>query len=126
MKNYFWSDDDEQSDLQCIKEIMKLDFFPPSPGLEDLIMERIYAEEGENETYAPTGFSLRSWVVTGFFILFSLTTVFFGMDFAKIADAEGLSFLLPVGLTIGFVLTCYGALFIGSHLKELSIRFGIR
>jgi hypothetical protein len=30
-----------------------------------------------------------------------------------------------VGITIGIVLTCYGALFIGSHLKELMERFGL-
>ena len=36
-----------------------------------------------------------------------------------------MSFLLPVGITIGVVLTTYGALFIGSHLKELSERFGL-
>jgi hypothetical protein len=36
-----------------------------------------------------------------------------------------MSYLLPVGITIGIVLTSYGALFIGSHLKELSERFGL-
>jgi hypothetical protein len=34
-----------------------------------------------------------------------------------------MSFLLPVGITVGIVLTSYGALFIGGHLKELSERF---
>jgi hypothetical protein len=47
------------------------------------------------------------------------------MDFIKVADTQGSSFLLPVGITIGAVLTGYGALFIGSHLKELSSRFRI-
>ena len=27
---------------------------------------------------------------------------------------------------IDYIVTCYGALFIGSHLKELSNRFGLR
>jgi hypothetical protein len=48
------------------------------------------------------------------------------MNFVAIANSEGSSFLLPVGITIGIVLTCYGALFIGSHLKELSSRFRLR
>jgi hypothetical protein len=36
-----------------------------------------------------------------------------------------MSFLLPVGITFGIVLTSYGALFIGSHLEEFSERFGL-
>jgi hypothetical protein len=47
------------------------------------------------------------------------------MDFINIADTQGSSFLLPVGITIGAVVTGYGAFFIGSHLKELSSRFRI-
>jgi hypothetical protein len=80
----------------------------------------------EEKTDAPAGFSLRGWVLIGFFVLLSLSSSFFGLNFMEIADAEGLSFLLPVGLTIGMVLTCYGALFIGSHLNELSTRFRLR
>jgi len=30
-----------------------------------------------------------------------------------------------MGITIGIILTTYGALFIGSHLKQLSERFGL-
>jgi hypothetical protein len=47
------------------------------------------------------------------------------MDFIHIAQEQGLSFLLPLGITVGVVLTCYGALFIGSHLKELSKHFNL-
>jgi hypothetical protein len=116
----------ELKKLRQAEEIMKSDFLGFSPGFEGLIMERIRMEEKMEEKDAPSGFSFRSWVITGFFVLFSLSSVFFGMDFIEIANAEGLSFLLPVGLTIGMVVTCYGALFIGSHLKELSGRFGLR
>jgi hypothetical protein len=48
------------------------------------------------------------------------------MDFEKVAHRQGSSFLIPVGITIGVVVTGYGALFIASHLKELSERFGLR
>jgi len=117
----------EIGDLRKLEEIMKTDFLPPSPGFEDVVMERLYAEnEVARETDAPTGFSFRLWVIIGFFVLLSLSSSFFGMNFVEIANSQGLSFLLPVGLTIGMVVTCYGALFIGSHLKELSSRFRLR
>ena len=121
--------------LRNVEEAMRTDFFPPSPDFGEAIMERLggetceeaYVEEAYvmEETDAPAGFSFRSWVIIGFFLLLSLPSSFFGMNFIEIANAEGLSFLLPVGITIGIVVTCYGALFIGSHLKELSNRFGL-
>jgi len=117
----------ELRNFQYVEEIMKEDFFPQASQFEESFMERLYEEtvmEEEIETSA--GFSFRSWVIIGFFVLLSLSSSFFGMNFVQIADSEGLSFLLPVGITIGMVVTCYGALFIGSHLKELSARFGLR
>jgi hypothetical protein len=118
---------EEARNLQYLEKIMKTDFFPHSPDFENTIMERLYAEKYiARETDAPTGFSFRLWVIIGFFILLSLSSSFFGMNFVEIANSEGLSFLLPVGLTVGMVVTCYGALFIGSHLKELSSRFRLR
>ena len=113
--------------LRQVQEIMKSDFFPPAPDFGDVLMERL-CDEGtlEPQTDAPAGFSFRLWVIIGFFVLISLSSVFFGINFVQIANAEGSSFLLPVGITIGVVLTCYGAFFIGSHLKELSARFGLR
>ena len=117
----------EQRNLQHIKEIMGADFFPLSPEFEDIIMEELQKEAAfEEKADAPAGFSFRGWVIIGFFLLFSLSSAFFGMNFIQIADSEGPSFLLPVGLTIGMFLTCYGAFFIGSHLKELSARFRLR
>ena len=113
--------------LRETEEIMKTDFLPPSPEFDDLIMDRLDEEiHSEEAVAAQAGFSFRSWVIIGFFMLLALPSSFFGMNFVEIANAEGLSFLLPVGITIGIVVTCYGALFIGSHLKELSNRFGIR
>jgi hypothetical protein len=111
------------------RTILREDFFPPSPGLEDSIMAMV-ADEKEHqemeESYAvPGGISTRGWVISGIIILVSLATAFFGLDFQKLATETGISFLLPVGITVGIVLTTYGALFIGSHLKELSERFGL-
>jgi hypothetical protein len=71
------------------------------------------------------GFSFRGWVIAGLVMLVSLATAFFGLDFNRLAKEMGMSFLLPIGITIGLVLTVYGALFIGSHLKVLTERFGL-
>ena len=115
---------EELRNLRHLEEIMRTDFLPPSPEFGDLLLKQLGEETATKEEIdAPTGFSFRSWVIIGFFVLFSLSSSFFGVNFAEIANAEGLSFLLPVGLTIGMIVTCYGALFIGSHLKELSTRF---
>jgi len=115
--------------FQFYKTIIREDFFPPLPSsrssqsVEDTVMSIIAAEK---ETFAvPGGLSIRGWIIAGLVITLSLVTAFFGLDFHKIAREAGASFLLPVGITIGIVLTSYGALFIGSHLKELSERFGL-
>jgi len=79
------------------------------------------AEEAE----LPGGFSTRGWVIAGMVMLVSLATAFFGMDFNRVALAAGMSYMIPVGITIGIALTCYGALFVGSHLKEFTERFGL-
>ena len=114
--------------FQTCKTILKEDFFPSLPesrSVEDAVMGMITAE---NETLAevPGGVSIRGWVITGFALIFSLVTTFFGLDFHRVASEAGVSFLLPLGITIGIVLTSYGALFIGSNLKELSERFGLQ
>jgi len=114
--------------LEVSRAIMRDSFFPSSPCLEDIIMARVIEDElaETEESYAvPAGLSTRGWVIAGLIILVSLATVFFGLDFQQIADETGISFLLPVGITIGIVVTTYGALFIGSHLKELTERFGL-
>ena len=120
--------------LKASQEILHNDFFPAAPNLENSIMNMIAAEEnfapeaqgeypGFDTPTAPGELSLRGWVIAGLIILVSLTSAFFGLEFNQIALSEGTSFLLPFGITIGIVLTSYGALFICCHLKELSKRF---
>jgi hypothetical protein len=115
--------------LEAVQDIMAADFFPPSPVLEDLIMDRIYDTGMELPDLLSTEpimtVPFQGWVVTGLVILVALATSVFGMDFINLAKTSGTSFLLPVGLVIGGVITSYGALFIGSHLKELSDRFNL-
>jgi hypothetical protein len=132
----------EFEQFQVTRDILRNDFLPPAPDIEEPVMIQIMKETAELSEYpeedsifgevftgaqaAADGVSFRRWVVTGLIMLFSLSTSFFGLDFSRLAAAEGISFLLPVGITVGAVVTCYGALFIGSHLKELSERFGLR
>jgi hypothetical protein len=118
------------------RHILRTNFFPPAPDFSASIMECIDRidlayenEDGEENSGAgpvfdiPGGVSTKGWVIVGLIVMLSLTTLFFGNDFTAVALDQGSSFLLPLGLTIGIVLTGYGALFIGSHLKELSERF---
>ena len=115
--------------FEVSRAILREDFFPASPGFEDPIMARIETEEQEREikeAYAVHGsFSKRGWVIAGLVILLSMATVYFGLDFQYLTNESGISFLLPMGITIGIVLTSYGALFISSHLKEFTERFGL-
>ena len=123
---------EEAQKLELLREVMKTDFFPPCEGFSESIMAQISAEEenipGIQGSFSstPGGFSIRSWIITGCFLVLSLGTVFLGLDFIHVADDQGSSFMLPIGLTIGSILTGYTALFIGSHLKELSSRFRLR
>jgi hypothetical protein len=115
--------------LEAARDILRSDFFPPVPdeGIEDSIMDLINTETVGELPYARNSYevSFRGWVVTGFFVLISLAASLFGTDFVRTIPDFAQAFLLPVGITIGVIITVYGALFIGSHLKELSERFGI-
>jgi anti-sigma factor RsiW len=113
--------------FEVSRDLLRNDFFPPAPDFEDQVMAQINREADEMEEAGQdiAGVSFRNWVIAGLVMLVSLSTSFFGGDFVRVSRSLGSSFLLPVGLTIGVVLTGYGALFIGSHLKELSNRFGL-
>jgi hypothetical protein len=112
----------------CARELLRTDFIPPSPDFEDAVMAKICAEEDvfEDEQaafYAPGGFSTRGWVIAGLAVIVSLALSFFGRDFLSVAASHGSSFLVPLGIIMGIIVSAYGSLFIGSHLKELSQRF---
>jgi hypothetical protein len=116
----------ELEKLERARDVIKTGFFTVPPlQLEDRIMAAIEQEAQEEYIPAAAGVTFRGWVITGLIILISLATASLGMDFSKLAEALGSSFLLPIGITVGMVITGYGALFIGSHLEELSDRFGL-
>jgi hypothetical protein len=115
--------------FEVCRDILQNDFMYPAPDLEDSIMSMINAGEEEAaeamEAEVSGGFSIRGWIIAGIVMLVSLATVFFGLEFNKVALIAGMAFTIPIGITIGLALTIYGALFIGSHLKDLSERFGL-
>ena len=120
---------DEVERLELAADMLHNGFFPRPPDLEESVMAMIAAEEGSvseaPEAEVPGGFSTRGWVIAGVVMLISLAAVFLSMGFNTVAVFAGMSFLIPIGITIGIALTSYGALFIGSHLKELVERFGL-
>jgi hypothetical protein len=106
------------------ERVMRQDFFPDAPDITNRLMALVHSEaRGRKENAALT--SPRVWIVAGFFILVVLTTAFFGGDFHSIAASSGLPFTLPLSITIGAVITAYGALSIGTHLTELCKKFGL-
>jgi hypothetical protein len=113
--------------FEVCRDILHNDFMFPAPDLEDAVMSMISAEEEAEamEAEAPGGFSTKGWIIAGIVMLVSLATVFFGLEFNKVALIAGMAFTIPIGITIGLALTSYGALFIGSHLKDLTERFGL-
>ena len=116
--------------FEVCRDMLQNDFLYPSPDLEDAVMSMISAEEEAEIAEAMNaevigGFSIRGWIIAGIVMLVSLATVFFGLEFNKVALIAGMAFTIPIGITIGIALTSYGALFIGSHLKDLSKRFGL-
>jgi hypothetical protein len=119
--------------FELAQDILRNDFAPPEADFSGAVMAKLHAEdaagdsdETEGAVGEAAGISFRGWVIAGIVLFFSLTSAFLGMDFIKIAASEGPSYMLPLGITIGAVVTCYGAVFIGSHVKELSQRFGLR
>jgi hypothetical protein len=101
--------------LKNARGLMRESFPPPPAELEERIMRGVNAEEQGAEYPEVPGVSFRSWVITGFIVLLSLSSSFFW---------EGAP-PLHIGITVGAVLTAYGAIFIGSHLKELTERFNL-
>jgi hypothetical protein len=106
----------EAARLKRARSLMRESFPLPPAELEERIMRSVNMEEQDGEYPEVAGVSFRSWVVTGFIVLLSLSSSFFW---------EGAP-PLHIGITVGAIVTAYGAIFIGSHLKELTERFNLR
>jgi hypothetical protein len=101
--------------LENARSFMRESFPAPPAELEERIMRSINVEEQFEESPEVAGVSFRSWVVTGLIVLLSLSSSFFWESASP----------LYIGITVGAILTAYGAIFIGSHLKELTARFNL-
>jgi hypothetical protein len=115
----------EARKLEIAENLMRTGFMPPSPDVSDAVMAMLGVEEGSLLEEEGESVSLRGWVAAGFFLLLSLTSAYFGGDFLKIAAVNGISFLVPVGITIGVALIAYAGFFVGAHLEMLRKKFGI-
>ncbi|MDR0389518.1 MAG: hypothetical protein LBH73_05565 [Spirochaetaceae bacterium] len=104
------------------------------PGLElpDIIISDATVADvfgRSREVFEPVSseaLSFRRWVISGCVIVISLVVVLFGLDFMGLSTAAGSSLMVPVSVTTGIIISAYSALFIGSHLKELTERFRLR
>jgi hypothetical protein len=117
--------------ISAAEDLLRADFLPTYPGLErsieDAVMAKVYNEAPFRSVFCDSRpVSIKRWIASGLVVLVSLSTVVCGLTFDRVASVGGDSFLLPLGLTIGGIVTIYGALFIGSHMEELSEHFGLR
>jgi hypothetical protein len=106
----------------CIRE----DFFPPAAGAAGPVMTFIRDDAAFTEPlHEQESHSLRAWVVAGLAIFVSVSSAYLGIDYLTPVDTRTINFMLPVGITVGGVITAFGAIFIGCHIKELSKWFGL-
>jgi hypothetical protein len=115
-----------QRALRCASACLKEDFFPPATGIASEIMARV-RDGGIFGDLPPEHAALpfRAWLVAGMAILVSLSSASIGIDYLTPVGARTISFMLPVGITVGAVITAFGAIFIGSHIAELSKWLGL-
>jgi hypothetical protein len=112
--------------LRTASTLLEEDFFPPAKNIADSVMALARADEPFAESSCEHEVvSLRAWIITGFALLFSLSSVYLGIDYLTPIDTRTINFMLPVGITVGGVITAFCAIFIGCHIKELSKWFGL-
>jgi hypothetical protein len=63
--------------------------------------------------------SIFDWIAAGATIAFSMLLIPLGKDFSELKEALGARYALPLSLVLGLALTCYMALFIGTHIDEV-------
>lgn len=63
--------------------------------------------------------SIFDWLVAGAALAVSMLLIPFGKEFSGLKEMLGARYALPLSLALGIVLTCYMALFIGTHIDEV-------
>jgi len=96
----------------------------PQPGEEQDIVDRVMAAL----PFLPRPhreMPLRNWVVAGLVLASSVVLVPAQGVFSGVIDVYGSQWMLPFVLVFGFSVAIFGALFIKTHMDELSDRLGI-
>lgn len=65
-------------------------------------------------------FSTRDWILAGVVIALSMVFIPLGRDFGVFFSVVGTSYTLPLALVLGLAITVYGALFVGTHIDEVT------
>ncbi len=68
--------------------------------------------------------SLRDWILSGLVLSVSVVLVPAQKVFALVIEAYGNRWMLPFALVFGLAVTVFGALFIGTHMDEMSGMLG--
>jgi hypothetical protein len=105
---------------------MKDDFFPSAGNIAENIMSLIQAGDFTDDEVKRESMPFRAWIITGFAILVSLSSAYLGIDYLMPTSTHTVYFMLPLGITIGAVITAFAAIFIGCHITELSKWLGLR
>lgn len=106
----------------CARE----DFLPPAENLSENIMALVRECGNSAEIHSkPETVSFRAWIISGLAILVSLSSAYFGVDYLTPANTHTIYFMLPLGITVGAIITAFGAIFIGCHIPELSKWLGL-
>ncbi|MDR0382726.1 MAG: peptidoglycan-binding protein [Spirochaetaceae bacterium] len=113
--------------LRSVSACLKEDFFPPPAGIAARVMplardSGVFADMPPERAAPP----FRAWLIAGLAILVSLSSASLGIDYLTPVNVRSVNFMLPFGITVGGVITAFGAIFIGSHIAELSKWLGIR
>ncbi|MDR1363215.1 MAG: hypothetical protein LBJ35_04115 [Spirochaetaceae bacterium] len=112
--------------LRVASDCMKDDFFPSAGNIAENIMSLIQAGDFTDDEVKRESMPFRAWIITGFAILVSLSSAYLGIDYLMPTSTHTVYFMLPLGITIGAVITAFAAIFIGCHITELSKWLGLR
>jgi hypothetical protein len=112
--------------LQIASARMKEDFFPPAVADMSTKIMALIRRGTLMDSAKPEAIPFRAWVIAGLAMLVSLPGAYLGVDYLIPVDTRSVYFMLSLGITVGAVITAFGAMFIGCHMTELSKWLGLR
>lgn len=102
-----------------LADMRSFESVPADFDMTDRIMRSILALNS-NVPIEAKNVSMLKWIAVGCLILFSMVVVRFSKTYIWIKAAYGDYFDAPMYLVFGIILTAYIALFIASHIDQLS------